>query len=78
MTDKTNDWANEIARDLTDNWTYSHGVDSSKIAAALRKAKADGMREAAKRMDGMLSLVYFTDELSKLYSLADKIERNDA
>jgi hypothetical protein len=43
-----------------------------------RKAKAEGMREAAKRMDDMPSLTHFADELSKLYSLADKIERGEA
>jgi hypothetical protein len=68
MTDKINDWADEIARGLTDNWTYSHGVDSSKIAAALRKAKADGERNghggrfALRDIDG---LIYEPDPLSE-------------
>jgi hypothetical protein len=61
------------------------GGPSLTHATARRKAKAEGMREAAKRMDDMPSLMHlrtrrklFSDELSKLYSLADKIERGEA
>jgi uncharacterized pyridoxal phosphate-containing UPF0001 family protein len=85
MTDKINDWAIEIARDLTDNWTYSHSVDSSRISAALRKAKADGMREAA---ESCIELGRFYPESEARQALlrigldfkavADKIERGEA
>ena len=45
------DWADEIERSIAESYSslgeYLAGYDDGKIAAALRKAKADGMREAA-------------------------------
>ena len=41
-------WADEIANKLTEaSPTVGSSVDPDAVAAALRKAKADGMREAA-------------------------------
>jgi hypothetical protein len=53
MTDSKSemDWADEIARTLTDDWTYISSTDSNKIAAAIRAAelrgRIAGLREAA-------------------------------
>lgn len=46
--------AEEIAKRLTDDWTYSSSTDSSAIARALRKAKAVGLRDAADCCDALL------------------------
>ena len=71
MTYKKPDWADEIENRIADEYA-SHGAilaadADGMIAAALRKAKADGMREAAGYA--------FTSYRVALNDLADKIEK---
>jgi len=47
------DWADEIEDEIFANAPHESGTPwTGDIAAALRKAKADGMREAAAMLDG--------------------------
>lgn len=45
------DWADEIAERVNREQVATVGDREALIAAALRKAKADGMREAAKKCE---------------------------
>ena len=62
------DWADDIAVQLYDN---QDGLDSNayEIAAALRKAKADGMREAA----DLVEQIYGLNLAYSIRELADKL-----
>jgi hypothetical protein len=85
------DWADEIAEQC--NWgpTVTVGDREALIAAALRKAKADGMREALELLEASKKTIEddgdpFNSgwimccemEGEKMLSLADKIEKGEA
>ncbi len=72
----TMDWANEIVETLTNGWAdlmlddrdVSKTSAAKQLATALRKAKADGMREAARIVAelveyGDLDMINLRDEL---------------
>lgn len=72
------DWALEVAskmalgvaRNDEGTFTYFH---LDEVAAALRRAKADGMVEAARIMDDMPSLARFNDTLAQIRFAASKL-----
>lgn len=72
------DWAVKAADVLFDDFQCApiHGTETDrlKVATALRKAKADGMREAAELMDSEM----FENSRHGIRSQADKIERGEA
>ena len=73
MTD-TPDWADEIANKLSriergESMEKFFFAQASQIAAALRKAKADGLREAAERTDK-----WFPSLADEFRAAADKLE----
>lgn len=81
------EWDDEIARAMADGWhsgdcTQHHpwAVDSRDIAIALRKAKADGMRELAdvlrinEQFGGAVSMGQI---IKSAHENADKIERGE-
>lgn len=82
MTD-TSDWADDVAEIITRDMIYSNygQKDIDRIAAALRKAKADGMREAIFRfeqrynnVDPYEDIYWFGEMAELLRGLADKLE----
>ena len=80
MTD-TRDWADKIAKGLMHRcegemyeagWYDYETADEDEISAALRKAKADGVREVAQSQ-------HFSEaEAHSLRMRADKIEKGEA
>ena len=88
MTDKP-DWADAIANEIGRGssftrefglWTASNDT-IKQFAAALRKARADGMRKASAEIAEALRLIFpdTADFLIKTYSdIADKIEKGQA
>lgn len=75
MTTRKPDWANEAAAAL---WDATPSVGKliplqASIAAALRKAKADGIRAMAGTFPDALY-----EARAKAMALADKIERGEA
>lgn len=80
------DWAEEIAYALHMtgcHYDYSEKQYVTDIATALRKAKADGMREAAKVIEemqtnnvGMVHPIAIA-EAKALHAAADKIEKGE-
>ena len=77
MTDKQTDWAEEIVEQLicsarvdTDRGDRSH----ERVAAALRKAKADGIRQAIAYLEKDSK----GDVFQYLYQQADAIEKGQS
>lgn len=67
------DWADKKAKELHEFVGLTGDDEKSSIATALRKAKADGVREA------MTALAYVRPTPTpNLSELADKIERGES
>ena len=72
-------WSDKLAEELRPKlcaeqvewFSFAH------LSAALRKAKADGMREAGTIVDDMLGKSLSTPVWHKLQSTADRIERGE-
>lgn len=82
------DWADEVVSEWERNWGpssfgESHPLGAEKFATALRKAKADGMREAATLVDqwrgpSLLQLEGFRcADAVMLGNMADHIEKGE-
>ena len=71
------DWADDIASDIVDDISYEDDRPKKErpIAAALRKAKADGIRWAA---DMQSSGPFCINTKEQFYEWADKIEKGQA
>jgi len=69
------DWANEVVANFYEgNWCERSGDDDMVLfAAALRKAKADGMREAAQIIDDIPMLAHFVTAMSVIAARAREI-----
>lgn len=78
---KVSDWADEIAKDWELNWGpifgESHNLGLQKFAENLRKAKADGLREAANTLANC-SECKESDHIKKFLYEAAWIEKGEA
>lgn len=78
------DWADEIANQILDGsdhealTIFASESDRVKIAAALRKAKADGMREAVEIVDMAPQHLMQRQTLDYLRARAAEIEKGQA
>ena len=71
------DWADEIAAQLTDALMFNGGKDWSHITAALRKAKADGMREAADMCDVWQQNCVKQGKKAQFFAMGDEYRSRD-
>lgn len=78
MTDFKPDWAEEIAENIADSFGIPFVSFPGTIRAALRKAKADGMREAISLQFGELQHTAISSMYQAILTRADKIERGEA
>ena len=80
MSEQIPDWADEIALKLEDEAYSQHGLEGAQaeeVATALRKAKADGMREAAAMLQACDRCIE-SDHVHGLLDRAEHIERSEA